>query len=319
MKLTNQQLLNYVARIKLTADKKRTYTSQIENLKNELARKIDEHTDMKVKRVIRAGSWKKGTALRPRSEHPLDIDLVFFLDVDKASATDVAFLQATMLKFLLAAYPNKSEDDFKASDKTVNLVFRGSGLEADLVPVVPIEAIPGYVWQPSRSGGDPFTTSVEGQLGFCVDLKKEDSNYTSVVRMLKKWRSRHELELSSFAIELICAWLNIYEGRIVSIEDTLIRFFDFLISDQMPDYLLFPDARGDAAAASVLPYLGDPTNSENNVLLRMTEDEWQELDEAAEQASDALNYAQQIGPQGRTIDEWKSVFGRSFNIEPEDE
>ena len=43
-----------------------------------------------------AGAWKKGTALRPRNEHPLDADLVFFLNVDEAAAEDVAGLNATL-------------------------------------------------------------------------------------------------------------------------------------------------------------------------------------------------------------------------------
>ena len=318
MKLTNTQLQNFVGRIKLTAEKKRKYTKQIQNLIDELRGKINEHTDMKVTRVIRAGSWKKGTALRPASDHPLDVDLVFFLDIDGAAAPEAESLQETMLKFLLEAYPNKKASDFTAGDKTVGLVFHGSGLEADLVPVVPLKSNPEYVWQPSKGGeGRPFVTSVDGQLKFCQDAKAAHSNYTSVVRILKKWKSYKELELSSFAIELIVAWLIQDGGAASNIEDEVIRFFEYLSRDEHCQMLFSGAVGSETGAVRGAGYLGDPTYNPNNVLGRTKADEWAEIQEAAEISWERLSTAQPAAAMGRTVQLWKQVFGPNFSIEAE--
>ncbi|MFZ5480472.1 MAG: CBASS oligonucleotide cyclase [Myxococcota bacterium] len=319
MKLNNTQLLNYVARIRLTQAMKNTYARQIDDLVSELCGAIDEHTDMRVTRVLRAGSWKKGTALRPRAEHPLDIDLVFFLDLEESSAAEVSVLHDTLLAFLKAAYPNKSEDDFKGGQKTVGLVFRGSGLMADLVPVVPLKSDPAYVWQPSiEPGGGRFVTSVERQLEFVQQRKAANPAYSATVRMLKAWKARKELEVSSFAIELTLAHLDLTRGTATNIEDAALRAFEYLCRSTFPP-ILFPGAIGMATDEPGPAYVADPTNNANNVLKRLDAAEWARVREAALAAWEALSFAQSKASQAETLELWKEVFGPRFNIEPPEE
>ena len=79
MEYTNQQLNNYVNRIKLTQEKKSSYKNQIDNLRDNVRKAIKDMENTKLTKVKIAGSWRKGTALAPKGEYPLDIDLVFYL------------------------------------------------------------------------------------------------------------------------------------------------------------------------------------------------------------------------------------------------
>ena len=93
----------------------------------------------------------------------------------------------------------------------------GTGLELDIVPVVPIESPKEYVWQPQRgAGGKKYITSVSKQLDFAKDRHLYNPSFTSVVRAIKWWRNYKELKptdgepgLSSFVIELIVSYLEI--------------------------------------------------------------------------------------------------------------
>ncbi len=317
MELSNQQLLNYVGRIKLTQEMKAKYKDQIDNLIATTEAAIKTQTDIKVTKVLRAGSWKKGTALRPRSEHPLDADLVFFLNVAEAAKEDIAGLNETLLKFLLSAYPNKKAEDFKAGEKTVNLVFRGTGLKVDLVPVVPFSQKPNYVWQPTTTPNPVlFVTSVVGQLDFVVRRKEANPSYTAIVRMLKAWKARKELEISSFAIELIVAHLDLTHGVQTGIEAAVVRFFEFLARDARIA-VTFKGAEGAMPNPPPHPYLADPTWHPNNVLERVQDAEWREARMEAETAWETVNYAQSRVGKGDTVALWKEVFGPYFNIEEE--
>lgn len=317
MELGNTRLQNFVGRIKLRRSDKAKHANQIQNLVRELQMHVREHPRLRVDRVIQAGSWKKGTSLRPRAGRPLDIDLVFFLDVRESTHGDLATLHDLLVEFLLSAYPTKAEEDFRSQRKTVGLVFRGSGLEADLVPVVPLEGRPGYVWQPERGGGGDFLTSVDEQLEFVRDLKAADPNFTSIVRIAKCWRNYQELELSSFAIELFQAHLQLTRGPCASIEQGVIRLFDLLAGESRP-MIGFQGGLGHVSSNHSVGHLSDPTNNANNALARMTPTEWAEVVEKAEEAFDTLNYAQSIGSTGRTLAAWREVFGPIFSIEREE-
>lgn len=317
MELSNPQLLNYVGRIKLTPDMKRKYTDQIDNLITTVSVAIKSQTKLKVTKVLRAGSWKKGTALRPRSEHPLDADLVFFLNGTEDAAPDIAGLNATLLELLLAAYPTKKAADFKAGEKTVNLVFRGTGLKVDLVPVVPLAHEAEYVWQPTTTPSPVVVvTSVVGQLDFSARRKEANPSYTAIVRMLKAWKAHNELELSSFAVELLVAHLDLTVGVQSGIEAAVVRFFEFLARDQRIA-VSFNAAAGRVPNPAPDPYLADPTHNENNVLERTSPAEWAEVVVAAETAWSTLTYAQAKATMGDTVALWKEVFSRYFNIEEE--
>ncbi len=316
MEYTNDQLSHYVNRIKLTQEQKSSYTHQIDNLKENVIKAVNGMENTRVTRVRRAGSWKKGTALAPKGDYPLDIDMVFFLDLEEATSFDAEELRDEIIEVLCEAYPNKERSDFTDGQKTIGVVFRGSGLEVDVVPFIPERGNTTYGRQPRkklRSG--EFKTSVDKQLDFISEIKDKCTNFTSIVRILKSWRNYQELELSSFSIELAVAHL-IKEGRISgsSIYQAVITLFEFFGNGNSIK-VYFSGAIGPQAGTA--PWIADPTNNENNTV-RLSDSEWDEVVEEAERGFDTISYAQTVREAGQTLDLWKEIFGPSFNIQEQE-
>ena len=315
MEYTNQELNNYVNRIKLTQEKKSSYTNQVDNLKDNVLTAVNGMENTKVTKVKRAGSWKKGTALAPKGDYSLDIDMVFYLDLEEDTSFDAEELREEIIDVLCEAYPNKERSDFTDGQKTIGVVFRGSGLEVDIVPFIPEKGNTTYGRQPRKKlNSGEFKTSVDKQLDFTSKIKDKCSNFTSIVRILKSWRNYRELELSSFSIELAVANL-IETGRISgsSINQAIISFFEFF-GNSNPVKVYFSGAIGPQMGSA--PWIADPTNNENNTI-RLSDGEWDEVVEVAENSFDTISYAQTVRETGKTLDLWKEIFGPTFNIKEE--
>lgn len=313
MEYTNKQLNNYVSRIKLTREQKSSYESQIDNLKDNVFKAVNGMENAKVTKVRRAGSWKKGTALAPKSDYPIDIDMVFFLDIEEDTSFDAEELRDEIINVLCKAYPNKEKSDFTDGKKTIGVVFKGSGLEADIVPFIPEGCNTTYGRQPRKKlNSGEFKTSVDKQLDFISGIKSKCSNFTSIVRILKSWRNYKELELSSFSIELIVA--DLIEKGVISddsMNQAIVFFFEFLGSGNSVE-IYFSGAIGPQAGD--VPWIADPTNNENNTI-NLSGDEWDEVVEAAEDGFEIISYARVVKEKEETLKLWKEVFGPSFNVQ----
>ena len=325
MKLDNDTLQNFISAIKLKEEDMPDYRVQINHLKERLEDKIknDERTGLKVTKYLLTGSWKKRTILRPQGDNPIDVDLVLFVGGDENIADDLPKLHDYIVGYLKKIYPGKNiaEDvDAEGKTKSIKIRFIESGLELDIVPVLPATPT-DYVLQPQRGGGKKrYITSVSKQLEFAKRYKDNNPSYTSIVRALKWWRNRQELRpiedeagLSSFAIELIVAYLETTKGIITSIEDGVIRFFKFLSTPDFP-VITSADAIGSVPTYDTPVYIADPTNNENNAAKKLHKDGWKEVVEKANDAYESLRIAQAKRNEGDTIDEWKRVFGPSFKI-----
>lgn len=326
MKLTNNDLSFFVNKIKLKPDDMPKYRDQVERLTENLEDKIknDDRTGLKVTRAVISGSWKKHTILRPTGDTPIDIDLVLFVSSDENIMDDISKLHDFIVKYLEEIYPQKDinrDVDADGHTKSVKLKFAGSGLEVDIVPVVPLKEPKTYVWQPQRGGGGRYITSIDKQLSFAKERRDENDNYTKIVRCLKWWRNYKELKpcddepgLSSFAIELIVAYLDINWGVQTNIEEGIIRFFQFMSGQKFPE-ITFADAiKGIPRPYDTPIFVADNTNNENNACKKLTQAKWDEIVREAADAFDTLNIAQSRRNEGDTITEWKSVFGPSFAI-----
>jgi hypothetical protein len=307
------------------------YRDQINNLKESLEKKIkdDKRTGIKVTKYLLAGSWKKRTILRPTGENPIDIDLVLYVEGDDSLKDDLKKLHNFIVEYLKEIYPNKDIDrdvDAEGNTKSIKITFSGTGLELDIVPVVPLSNASEYVWQPQRGGGGKrYVTSVTKQLDFARERKEKNTSFTSIVRAIKWWRNYKELKpfgdepgLSSFVIELIVSHLELVEGFENDIESGIIRFFRFVSDPNFP-IIKFKDAINRVPATFDTPiYVADPTNNDNNAAKKLDNTIWKEVINEANDAFDSLFIAQSKIGEGDTIEEWKYVFGPKFNITKED-
>jgi hypothetical protein len=323
MKLTNTQLQNFISRIKLKGENMPTYRTQITNLIADLEKHIssDMSTGIKVTRAIIAGSWKKGTILRRTGENPIDIDLVLYVEGEDNLQDDLERLHNLIVEYLKKIYPTKDivrDVDATGKTKSIKIKFIGTGLEVDIVPVVPMKSPKDYVWQPQRGGGGvKYVTSITKQLDCASKHRSQNGSYTAVVRAIKWWRNYKELDqLSSFVIELVVSYLEDSKGIESNIEEGVIRFFKF-VSDPTFPTISFKNALNELPNPVPKFYVADPTNNENNAAKKINEINWDEIKKEADTAFEALNIAQSKNYEGDTIEEWKFIFGSSFNIKSE--
>src|SRR5437773_134627 len=211
MELSDGQLVYFVGKcLKLPQGKRREFLAQVDNLIEGLTRAAEKDSVINIRKFLKTGSLRKGTVLRPRGDFEVDADIAVFLNPDGLSQFDLASLHHRIRLLLCAAYPQKKEEDFTVQPRTLGIVFRVSGMEVDLVPVLPIEGPGDYGWQPSSQGEPPVKTSVAKQLEFIRTRKEKYARFTALVRMLKHWRNHQELDdtLRSFTIELIVSYLQ---------------------------------------------------------------------------------------------------------------
>jgi hypothetical protein len=287
MKLTNNQLQNFIGRIKLKSDDMPKYRDQVKNLVEKLEAKIrdDKRTGLRVTRSLFAGSWAKKTILRHTGDHPIDIDLILFIEGDEDLKSDLKKIHDFVVQYLEEIYPSmvKGQIDAEGNTKSITLTFVGSKLQVDIVPVVPIPNPSGYVLQAQRGGGSRYITSVSGQLDFAKKNRDKNVSYTSIVRAIKWWKNYKEIGptdtepgLSSFAIELIVAYLDITKGIQQNIEEGVIRFFQFISTNNFP-VINFEGAINDTPIFETPVFIADNTNNENNSVRKLTKAKWDEI------------------------------------------
>ncbi len=316
MKLTDTQLAFYDSEVlKIPRDKRKDFIRQVDHMIGRLRRKIEEDTSFGVKRFLKTGSLVKGTVLKPKGAYQADADIAVELDVTESDKSDVDKLHHIILRLLRAMYPQKEYTDFAVQPRTLGIEFIDSGLCIDLVPVVPIPSEPGYAWQPSSQGNAPVKTNIEGQLEFLRARKDRDARYRPVVRMIKAWRNHHELEIGSFAIELILAHILDTQGEPPSLEEGTIRFFLFVAQTSLQQRISFSENGSISSWPTDPVVILDPVNARNNVTQRMTDYERREIVTKATEAWERLWTASENNFKTETIEHWKAVFGRSFRVE----
>lgn len=318
MELTDTQLEYFVAKcLKLSKGKRSEFIAQVDNLITVFTRLAEKDPVISVKKFLKTGSLRKGTVLRPRGEFGVDADIAVFLQPNGGADFDLASLHDRIRLLLRAAYPQKKPEDFTVQPRTLGIVFRVSGMEVDLVPILPIEGPGDFGWQPSSQGQPPVKTSVTKQLEFIGTRKNAYLRFTALVRLLKHWRNQQELDetLRSFTIELIVSHLQDVHGLPASLEQGLLRFFLYVAQTGLKEAITFPENGTISNLPNDRAVILDPVNAENNVARRLTAVDCDEITAKATEAWEILTAARNNNYQGETLEFWKSVFGRSFVVE----
>lgn len=313
MPLSNTQLRHYDSNVlRLPVDKRKEYNAQTDRLVDNLCRNVRDKTEIKVTKVVKAGSFAKHTILRRTSQDPVDVDVVFYVAGKDADAETLSSLSDQIYALLIEQYPNKSVEDFEIQRKAATVHFVGSGLSIDIVPVVENPARPGYGWQFDIHDGSKVETCAPCQIKFVRDRKEVDGDFRTLVRMAKKWRNHAELRpLKSFAIELLMAHLLYTRGKSGSIEQRFRDFLLYIAQSGLKEVISFPDNGGAIPAFPHPVVIIDPVCNSNNVAARISEAERQEIVKAAAEAWETANFA-----SAEDDDEiWKEIFGPRFRKE----
>lgn len=317
MELTDSQLNHFVnSRLKLPKGKRAEYLAQVDNLIEKFFAAANGDKVINIKKFLKTGSLRKGTVLAPKGSFGVDADVAVFLNTEGVSQFDLANLHARIRKLLTKIYPTKKPEDFTIQPRTLGIAFRVSGLEMDLVPVIPIEGPGDYGWQPSSQGDAPVKTSVTKQLEFIRTRKDGYTNFTALVRLLKSWRNFQELDdsLRSFTIELIVSHLQDVRGSPPSLEDGLLRFFLYIMDSELKTPISFKENGAPTSFPNNRVVILDPCNVDNNVARRITEQDCMTIVQKCQEAWETLSYARNYDGKTQTLELWKEIFGRSFAI-----
>ena len=315
MSLSNTEIRYYDSNVlRLPADKRKEYHEQVDRLVTELSKRLKDQSEIKITRVVKAGSFAKYTILRKTSEDPVDVDVVFYISGRSVDRETLASLSQLIYDALIKLYPNKAVEDFEIQRKAATVTFVGSGLSVDIVPVIEDPARPGYGWQFDIHDNTKLQTCAPCQIKFVSDRKDVDGDFRTLVRLAKKWRNRVELKpLKSFAIELIMAHLLSKNGKDGSIEK---RFRDFLLyvaQSGLKEVITFPE-NGKVSPAFTDPVvIIDPVCITNNVTSRISENERLEIVATATEAWETANFASTEDD----IEIWKELFGPRFKVKEE--
>ncbi len=314
MPLNNTKLRYYDSNVlRLPTDKRTEYHQQVDRLVEHLRARIKEHTSFRITRVMKAGSFAKYTILRKTSEDPIDVDVVFYLEGEDVDQETYESLSGQIYEFLIAAYPTKTVDQFTIQKRAATVVFTGSGLSVDVVPVIAINERPGYGWQFGLDGSKNLTCP-PGQVKFIKDRKDVDADFRTLVRLGKKWRNRHIDDLSalkSFTVELIMAYLLDRDGKAGKLEQRLCNFFLYIAQSELKETISFKENALPLSTFNDPVIIIDPVNSANNVAARIEETERLSIVEKAMESWEIAHFASSEDD----VDVWKELFGPRFKVE----
>lgn len=313
MALTNTELRYYDSNVlRLPADKRKEYHAQVDRLIEALRKSVKEKTEIKITKVVKAGSFAKFTILRRTAYDPVDVDVVFYISGRDAGKETLDSLNTTIYDLLIKIYPNKSVEDFEIQRKAATVTFVGTGVSVDIVPVIEDESRPGYGWQFDIHDDSKIQTCAPCQIQFVRDRKDQDGDFRTLVRMAKKWRNYAEIKpLKSFAIELIMAHVLASQGREGSIEQRFRNFLLYIAQSGLKERISFPENSLPLGSFSDPVVIFDPVYSFNNVTSRISEAERQEIVAAAQDAWETVNFAS----VENDVAVWKEVFGPGFKVE----
>lgn len=313
MPLNNTELQYYDANVlRLPADKRKEYHEQVDRLIADLSRTVREKTEIKITKVVKAGSFAKFTILRKTSTDPVDVDLVFYISGRNIDHETLQGLNDTIYKLLIEIYPNKDVEDFEIQRKAATVSFVGTGLSVDIVPVIEDPKRPGYGWQFDLQDGSKLETCAPCQIKFVRDRKSKDKDFRTLVRLTKKWRNHAELKpLKSFLIELIVAHVLDTEGNAGTIEQRFRRIILYIAQSGLKEKIQFAENAAPFGTFTDPVVIIDPVYSLNNVASRITEAERVAIVAAAQSAWEAAHFASAEDDN----EVWKELFGPRFRIE----
>lgn len=313
MPLSNTQFKYYDSNVlRLPADKRKEYHAQVDRLIAALTSKLKEQTELKVTKVVKAGSFAKYTILRKTNDDPVDVDVVFYISGKNANNETLASLTQTIYEVLIKLYPNKSVEHFEIQRKAATVEFVGSGLSVDIVPVIEDQWKPGYGWQYDIRDGSRVETCAPCQIKFVQDRKEKDANFRTLVRLAKRWKRHAELDaLKSFMIELIAAYVLDTRGVEGSIDKRFRDFLMYIAQSGLKEVIAFPENGIFLPTFSDPVVIIDPVNKANNAASRITEAERQEIVAAAEAAWETAHFAS----EENDVEVWKELFGPRFKVE----
>ncbi|CAA0159812.1 conserved hypothetical protein [Tenacibaculum maritimum] len=316
--VSHRDIANWaVNTVNLPSHKAKQYREQANRLREKLKNYLNDHPDFVLKRMLISGSLAKGTALRSIN----DIDVGCYIKADSAPSSIKELLDYLAEK-LRKAFPNFSSDQVVPQTYSVQVSFKGTGLNVDIVPILYYDDPGWYGNLVSQNDGSFLKTNIPLHLEFIRARKsKNNTHLAQVIRLAKYWvrnlkNENSEFKFKSFMIELIFAKLADNGQDFSDYAEALQSFFTYVAKTNIRKQISFNDyyAYNRIRTFSEPVQIIDPVNEENNAAKLYTDAQADLIVEAAIDAGDAIDAALTAATKENTIYYWKKVFGPSFHI-----
>jgi hypothetical protein len=302
--------------VNLSRDDAAEFREQVRRLREKLDKYASDHPSYGLMKTLLAGSLAKGTALKTLN----DIDVAFYVKAEKAPTSEPALL-TWVAERLREAYPQMKPDQIKPNNHSVCIKYAVSGLSVDVVPIQYKGDADdrGYLF--AVGGGDPVLTSIPRHLAFIRKRKAaQPDHFAQVVRLVKWWVRLQKdkddgFRMKSFMTEMIVAHLADGGVNLSDYTIALEKVFGYIVKTRLKARIAFADYY----PASKLPgptgkpiEIFDPVNPTNNVAAVYTDNERQNIVNAAQEALEAISEARFATSRGRAIECWQDVLGPSL-------
>jgi hypothetical protein len=248
------------------------------------------------------------------------MDVAVYVKASKAPGDETKLLDWLSDRLREAYGGLMNADQFVRQYHCVQVQFRGSGLDVDVVPVLYEGGDDDRGYLITKDTGDRVLTSIPLHLAFTRNRKTAYKiHYRQLIRLVKWWKrvqaaEREGFKFKSFMVELLLAHLfdNGFDG--VDYAQALFEFFAYVRRTGLKERVVFTDHYPEAAVgdsgAPIQVY--DPVNPQNNVASQYTEADRQIMVEAAEDAADAIAFARRATTKGGAVDQWRTILGSGF-------
>lgn len=313
MKITDIELLTFLKnRVFLDAESAEVYRDQVNNLRKKLEKYLNDNPEFQLVKMLNSGSVAKGTALKTIN----DMDVAVYVRPDNIPEHEVDMMLDYVRDALIDVYGDTmSADQFSIGTHCVRVSFKGTGLDVEVVPVIPNGKPDDRGDVLNNDNGKWVETSIPLHLKFIQERKNLYPQYAEMVRMTKWWRNQRDFKFKSFLIELL--WCHMVDAQLVSESriETFGKLLRYILSTQLKEIIVFTDyyqsseVKGDNSPIQVY----DPINPKNNVGLTITEADRQTIVKEAQLAFDALAMACSAYTKESAVANWQKILGSGFN------
>lgn len=178
-----------------------------------------------------SGSYPRGTAIKPLE----DVDIIFVIDPNSwqsSLSTLVGFRpspEAVLNSFHQAIRYRYPDSSVATQRRSIGL--RMHHLHIDVVPAIAHDSKRDHIWIPDRKEDDWIITGPKVHARHATALnERHGGRFKPLVKLLKYWNTGlpGTAELRSFTIETMAT--RIFSSyRLQSLEEGLLRFFDFVV------------------------------------------------------------------------------------------
>ena len=316
----------FIAHIRPSRTQLEEADRQVAYLREQLTERIAADNHFHLEKIFRAGSAAKHTNLARTGKDTFDIDLGVYYRAQGQTEEELNKLLPYTHARLREIYPvEKPAQDFHVGKNAVNVTFRTSKLQVDVVPIVRDDLLKrkNSGWIPRQD--EWRLTSITAHIHF-VHTRTARSKQVSgpvkfnhLVRLMKWWNRRlpESLRQCSYFCELVTAAALEERGVTDQWQSSLCRIFTFLSQHAFSQPIIFNDYYDTKCVKRPddLVVVLDAVNSDINVANKWTPAIKRGYLKSLRRTCTLIKQAQdeeRTGDEEAALDTWCQVFGDDF-------